>query len=176
MPPRAHRGSGTRGTQTETSRSESLAACAEHRPASPACVCGVVAAPAAAARRRPVHKPKSAFFASLRHSCLHRGPTQFGLWAKGPVVIRGRAVEKDSRRTFGLSGAALKKNFSGRNRRTRATAPTRPDEPTAHRSAQARPQKPRTQQPPTTPTQPLARPPLLSSPQPTRSRRRLRWR
>ena len=39
----------------------------------------------------------------------------------------------------------MEKKISERNRRTRATAPTHPDEPTAHRSAQARPQKPRTQ-------------------------------
>ena len=42
----------------------------------------------------------------------------------------------------------LKQKFSGRNRRTRATAPTHPGEPTAHRSAQARPQKPRNSSPP----------------------------
>jgi hypothetical protein len=35
------------------------------------------------------------------------------------------------------AGNPVVNDFSGRNRRTRATAPTRPDEPTAHRSAQA---------------------------------------
>ena len=32
------------------------------------------------------------------------------------------------------SGETARENFSGRNRRTRATAPTHPDESTAHRS------------------------------------------
>ena len=71
-----------------------------------------------------------------------------------------------------FSGETQKK-LLWRNRRTRARAPTHPDEPTARRSALARPQKPRNRsQPPHHTPRPTPRTPLHSSPQPTRSRRR----
>ena len=77
-----------------------------------------------------------------------------------PVLLEtptGRSTPDDAQaRRFQLRVVVLPLGkISGRNRHTRATAPTHPDEPTAHRSTQARPQKPRTQQLPTSPTQPL---------------------
>ena len=70
--------------------------------------------------------------------------------------IGARDVARDATRSDSGSSPLLpvyscvkKRPFSGRNRRTRATAPTHADEPTAHRTAPARPQKPRnSSQPP----------------------------